>query len=202
MRESLDPLAIMTHHDAITGTAKQRVADDYAYKLYKARKANRETWTSQFKHFIRGFESEKYEWCERTNGTYLDCPIAEKTTQNFAVVVYNPTYDQRYMKLKVAHGNYDVYAYEPHLKKNVPVDAEVICLERALENGTVIHDCDMHIDVTTSWKIANYKFTVIILEYNPGTDLELPELADGIVQIESKNERYTYFGTSKNGLVF
>jgi len=30
----LDVLGINQHHDAVTGTGKQAVADDYAYRLY------------------------------------------------------------------------------------------------------------------------------------------------------------------------
>jgi hypothetical protein len=54
----------------------------------------------------------KWEWCARTNGTYIDCPLAERTTQSFVVVAQNPSaVDIQYVKLKVAHGNYNVQVF-------------------------------------------------------------------------------------------
>lgn len=44
----LDAMGVYQHHDAVSGTAKQYVADDYAYKLDKALKAN----NAVYKEFI------------------------------------------------------------------------------------------------------------------------------------------------------
>ena len=41
----LDAMGVYQHHDAITGTAKQYVADDYSFKLFKAMEANNEVYT-------------------------------------------------------------------------------------------------------------------------------------------------------------
>ena len=62
---------------------------------------------------------------------------------------------------------------------NVPAPAEVICLERFLENGTFIHDCDMHINTL----VPADGFTVVIVTYNTSTDISLPELAEGVVTV-------------------
>ena len=118
---------------------------------------------------------------------------------NFAVVVENPTYvETQYMKLKVSHGNYDVYRFNPDTGKNEKQPAEVICLERYLEDGSFIHDCDMHINAT----VARYSHTIILLEYNKATNLELEERAVGLNIIESDYEKYTYLGTREEGIVF
>lgn len=36
----LDAMGVNVHHDAVTGTAKQFVADDYAYMLFNAIRGN------------------------------------------------------------------------------------------------------------------------------------------------------------------
>jgi len=39
----MDQLGVLQHHDAVTGTSKQEVADDYANRLYEGMKhINRE----------------------------------------------------------------------------------------------------------------------------------------------------------------
>ena len=40
----LDALGILQHHDAITGTAKQAVANDYNKRLYVAMQRNNEQY--------------------------------------------------------------------------------------------------------------------------------------------------------------
>ena len=103
------------------------------------------------------------------------------------------------MKLKVAHGNYNVYAYNPQSGKNETVPAEVICIERFLENGTFINDCDMHINV----KVPADGFAVIIVDYNALADISLTEESIGAITVSSDYENYTYFGQTEDlGLVF
>ena len=149
--------------------------------------------------FVKGVTSDGWLQCTRTNGTYLDCPWADEPDYSPTIAVHNPaSIDVRYVKIKVQHGNYKVFRYDMVEGKNVSVSAEVICLERALENGTLIHDCDMHVDVV----VPAGGFEVLVLEYDITADLQLPELSDGVITIESAYEKYTYFGTSRNGILF
>lgn len=41
----LDVLGINQHHDAVTGTGKQAVADDYAHKLYVGMDTNSDAYS-------------------------------------------------------------------------------------------------------------------------------------------------------------
>jgi hypothetical protein len=64
----LDALGINQHHDAITGTGRQAVADDYSSRLFKSMEQNLETYTSLI--------GDRLMQCTVTNTTYLDCPVA------------------------------------------------------------------------------------------------------------------------------
>lgn len=59
---------MLQHHDAIAGTAKQFVADDYSLRMSKALKKNAEAYGELVS------EDTKFEMCSRTNGTIYDCP--------------------------------------------------------------------------------------------------------------------------------
>mmetsp|Transcript_1042 Transcript_1042/g.1904 ORF Transcript_1042/g.1904 Transcript_1042/m.1904 type:complete len:329 (+) Transcript_1042:599-1585(+) len=96
----LDAMGINQHHDAITGTAKQRVADDYAFRISRAIKSSSDLYSSLIENKINllsGLASDqKWVQCERTNSTFLDCPISEFSHElqngfQMTVVVHNPS---------------------------------------------------------------------------------------------------------------
>ncbi len=54
----------------------------------------------------------EWMWCDRTNGTYLDCPINEYSASDHIVVAHNPAdIDQSYIKLKVQYADYRVQSW-------------------------------------------------------------------------------------------
>ena len=78
--EMFNALGINQHHDAITGTGDQHVANDYARYLYKAMDINSNDYQNIINEKVQsltGFTSQsKWEQCFRTNTTYLDCPVS------------------------------------------------------------------------------------------------------------------------------
>ena len=74
----LDAMGVYNHHDGISGTAKQYVANDYTYKLYSAMEANNAVQVNIVNDYLSnyGYSSDSWTWCNKMNGTYLDCPIA------------------------------------------------------------------------------------------------------------------------------
>ena len=103
-----------------------------------------------------------------------------------------------YVTLKTSHGHYDAYQYNATSKKYDLMRAEAICLERFLENGTFLHDCDFHIEV----KVPANSYTILTLYYDILTNHELTENAIGNVTVENDFEKYTYIGENAFGTLF
>jgi hypothetical protein len=79
--EMLSELGIYQHHDAIAGTAKQHVADDYARRMAQAMEINTISYSKLVDEQVKSMsgyslpQNSDYHMCSRVNGTYLDCPI-------------------------------------------------------------------------------------------------------------------------------
>lgn len=106
----MDDLGINQHHDAITGTAKQAVADDYAYRLYRGMSVNNKQYNKLIGDKVAalsGLEGNATSWeqCFRTNSTYLDCPtkeFEETDINTMHVAIQNPsTLDMKVARVPV-----------------------------------------------------------------------------------------------------
>ncbi|XP_050536748.1 lysosomal alpha-mannosidase-like [Daktulosphaira vitifoliae] len=81
-----EAMGIMQHHDAITGTEKQHVANDYARILSEAISKCEEVSSSVLSNIV-GNKSLKFETCNLMN--ISTCTISEQSEQ-FVLTIYNP----------------------------------------------------------------------------------------------------------------
>jgi hypothetical protein len=91
--EMMDTIGIVQHHDAISGTAKQYVADDYAMRVARIMDDNAPFYSQAIEkeiNLLSGYKTDE-DWaqCFKTNSTYVDCPIAkyEKSKENYEMAV-------------------------------------------------------------------------------------------------------------------
>lgn len=112
----MDTIGIIQHHDSVTGTAKQAVANDYNRRVDKAIKNNDIVYGELIADKVKAdtgmVSTEQWLTCERTNATYKDCPIANHSNEfntPMMVAVHNPsTIDMSEVSIAVPHGYYEV----------------------------------------------------------------------------------------------
>ncbi|XP_039108174.1 lysosomal alpha-mannosidase [Hyaena hyaena] len=80
-----EAMAVLQHHDAVSGTSKQHVADDYARQL-AAGWDPCEVLLSNALARLSGFK-ENFTYCRNLNISV--CPLSQ-TAKNFQVIIYNP----------------------------------------------------------------------------------------------------------------
>ena len=92
---------------------------------------------------ITGTDGKKWEWCLRTNGTYLECPIANyQRDVSFVAAVHNPSNKVQFISsVKTPHPNYKVQAITSK-GELIDVPHAPMCSLIEIENGQVIQDCE------------------------------------------------------------
>lgn len=95
----LDAMGVYQHHDAVSGTAKQHVANDYMETLAVAMEANNDVYQAEIaRQMLRDTgvhsDTDMSTCVDHHNSTsYLSCPIGKNVNAASAMVaVHNPRY--------------------------------------------------------------------------------------------------------------
>ncbi len=102
MREAM---GVLQHHDAVTGTAKQAVTNDYAWRLSRGIDECEDVIRSGYDVLFTGSHETKAPpqvFCHLSNIT--ECAFTEQAKDNYVVTLYNPLARpvSKYVRLPVA----------------------------------------------------------------------------------------------------
>lgn len=124
-------MGVMQHHDAVTGTEKQHVANDYARLLqigFEKCDENIQESLSQLTENSGFGANVRFERCDNLN--ISSCHVTENNDK-FLVTLYNPLAQStsQYVRVPVIDGEYEVLDY-----KNVPVDAQLVLIPNEVKS--------------------------------------------------------------------
>ena len=117
---------------------------------------------------MAGVSTTQWLWCDRLNGTYMDCPIANYANIDQVVSIHNPTtVDWSYVKLKVQFGFYRAFGWNGTAFDELVGKVDVICASRFIKAGPLVDDCDFHIQ----FPIAAGSVGVIKIQYDSNVNI-------------------------------
>lgn len=86
-------MGVLQHHDAITGTEKQHVAEDYTRLISAAKADSNKVYSNLLIERMQaetGVQAASLLTCSQPqNDTVLDCPQASDSAESFIVVAHN-----------------------------------------------------------------------------------------------------------------
>ena len=150
----LDSMGVYQHHDGVTGTSKQIVADDYSERLFESMEAS----NAVFAHYIAdyterygGVKSESWSMCTVRNSTYHDCPVADGTDE-FVITTYNPAaVESGLQSFKVPPASsYQVEQFDFRSQDWLSVASTLLCYDKFVNDAdhSVITDCNLYLNLT------------------------------------------------------
>ncbi|XP_017099033.2 lysosomal alpha-mannosidase-like [Drosophila bipectinata] len=123
-------MGVMQHHDAITGTEKQAVSNDYDRLMYDGILGATQTAAVALRK-LTPYPNGEFQSCLNMN--ISDCAFTKDNADNLVVTLYNPLAHttKQYMRLPVKNENFQVTDDKGRVVASelVPVSQQIIDLE-------------------------------------------------------------------------
>ena len=130
-------MGIMQHHDAVSGTVKQHVANNYALKLYKTIAKCEKVVNEAVNKLTKSEPKTEQTFCQKLN--ISACAVTEGN-DSLAVNIYNPTAHsvKHIVRLPVTNNAYQVFdpTGNPVKSEYVPIPAAVLKLKERDSKAT------------------------------------------------------------------
>lgn len=129
-----DEMGVMQHHDAITGTEKQAVANDYHRELYRTIVGCEENTKSSLNQFVLNRAPSTTPWPLEFNSclqlNISSCPTSENS-ELFMVTAYNPLAHEtnQFVRFPVGGSGYTV-----HTADSVLVPSQIVPVPTAIKD--------------------------------------------------------------------
>lgn len=191
-------MGVMQHHDAVTGTEKQHVTDDYSRELHTSIVNCGMNMKSSLNQFITGPDSSDWKLnfnsCLQLN--ISTCDVTE-LSERFLVTVYNPLSHStsQYLRFPVSNFNYEIRDSSNNVIRSqfLPIPTSLVNLH--YRNSTATNELVFY---ATDIPPVGYK-SFFVTRYEPATagNIETPT---GSVTVGSDNFQATFVNGLLSGI--
>ena len=197
-----EALGVLQHHDAVSGTEKQHVAEDYARILNEGVLASNKALYELLSLINHGVD--RLDTCYPANGTYLDCPTRAlgKSEKTLVVSAMNLSPARRdLLKLKVPNEKLVLEEFASDGHSLIRKDADFLC-EKRVEGDQTVDDCAMLLSEDFETLHARtFYLSVDDKEGQPSKEA-VSVCVDDEPRIATSTQSLTYKGEEESGILF